>query len=43
MTTRLGPINAATMREAHAQVESSATIGKVVVSGFDHRTGTPSP
>jgi NADPH:quinone reductase-like Zn-dependent oxidoreductase len=34
MTTRLGPINAATMREAHARVESSAAIGKVVVAGF---------
>jgi NADPH:quinone reductase len=32
-TTRLGPpLNAATMRDAHARVESSGAIGKVVVS-----------
>ncbi|SNT27874.1 zinc-binding alcohol dehydrogenase family protein [Asanoa hainanensis] len=31
-TTRLGPLDAATMRDAHARVESSAAIGKVVVS-----------
>jgi zinc-binding alcohol dehydrogenase family protein len=34
MTTQLGPINAATMREAHAQIEGSATVGKIVVAGF---------
>jgi zinc-binding alcohol dehydrogenase family protein len=33
-TTELGPINAATLREAHALVESSATIGKVVIAGW---------
>lgn len=33
-TTELGPINAATMRQAHALVERSATIGKVVVAGW---------
>ncbi|MEV4532677.1 zinc-binding alcohol dehydrogenase family protein [Asanoa sp. NPDC049518] len=31
-TTRLGPLDAATMRDAHARVESTAAIGKVVVS-----------
>ncbi|MEV4620333.1 zinc-binding alcohol dehydrogenase family protein [Asanoa sp. NPDC049573] len=31
-TTRLGPLNAETLRDAHARVESSATIGKVVVT-----------
>jgi len=31
-TTRLGPLDANTLREAHARVESSATIGKVVVT-----------
>jgi NADPH2:quinone reductase len=34
MTEQLAPINAATMREAHRQVESSASIGKTVVVGF---------
>ncbi len=32
MTTRLGPLDAATLREAHRLVESGATIGKVVVT-----------
>ncbi len=32
MTTRLGPLNAATLREAHRLVESSTTIGKVVLT-----------
>jgi zinc-binding alcohol dehydrogenase family protein len=31
-TTTLGPLDAATMRDAHARVESSAAIGKVVVT-----------
>ncbi|MEV0719443.1 zinc-binding alcohol dehydrogenase family protein [Asanoa sp. NPDC050611] len=31
-TTRLGPLNAATLRDAHARVESSGAIGKVVVT-----------
>lgn len=31
-TTRLGPLDARTMRDAHARVESSAAIGKVVVT-----------
>jgi NADPH:quinone reductase-like Zn-dependent oxidoreductase len=31
VTTRLSPIDAATLAEAHRRVESSATIGKVVV------------
>ncbi|GAA1866128.1 zinc-binding alcohol dehydrogenase family protein [Asanoa iriomotensis] len=31
-TTRLSPLNAATLRDAHARVESSGAIGKVVVS-----------
>jgi NADPH2:quinone reductase len=32
MTERLTPINASTLREAHRKVESSASIGKVVVA-----------
>ena len=32
VTTRLGPLDAATLREAHRLVESSATVGKVVVT-----------
>jgi zinc-binding alcohol dehydrogenase family protein len=32
---RLSPINAATMREAHAAVESGKSIGKIVVEGWD--------
>ncbi|WP_326557035.1 zinc-binding dehydrogenase [Micromonospora sp. NBC_01796] len=35
LTTQLGPIDAANLRRAHELVESSATIGKVVVAGFD--------
>jgi NADPH:quinone reductase len=31
LTTRLSPLDAATLRQAHRQVESSSTIGKVVV------------
>jgi NADPH:quinone reductase-like Zn-dependent oxidoreductase len=31
-TTRLGPLSAATLRDAHARVESSGTIGKIVVT-----------
>ena len=34
MTRRLAPISAATLREAHAAVESGRTIGKVVVEGW---------
>jgi NADPH:quinone reductase len=34
MTTELGPIEAATLREAHAQVEGGHRVGKVVVAGF---------
>ena len=34
LTTALEPLDAATLRHAHALVESSATIGKVVVSGW---------
>ena len=30
----LGPINAATLREAHSLVEQGRTTGKVVVSGW---------
>jgi zinc-binding alcohol dehydrogenase family protein len=33
-TQELGPINAANLRKAHAQVESGTTIGKVVLSGW---------
>ena len=32
VTNRLRPMDAETMREAHARVESSAAIGKVVVT-----------
>lgn len=35
VTTKLSPIDAATLREAHAKVESGRTIGKVVVSGWE--------
>jgi hypothetical protein len=31
MTTRLGPLDASTLTAAHRQVESSRTIGKVVI------------
>ena len=34
MTKRLGLINAANLKAAHAQLESGATIGKVVLEGF---------
>lgn len=34
LTTSLQPLDAATLRHAHALVESSTTIGKVVVSGW---------
>ena len=33
-TTTLGPISAAALREAHASVETSATIGKTVLTGW---------
>lgn len=35
VTTKLSPMNATTLREAHAKVESGRTIGKVVVSGWE--------
>ena len=35
MTTRLAPISAATLTQAHRQVETSRTIGKVVLEGWD--------
>lgn len=35
MTTRLSPIGAATLREAHESQESGRTIGKTVVEGWD--------
>ncbi len=34
LTSRLGPINAANLREAHRRVETSSSIGKTVVAGF---------
>ena len=34
MTTQLGPIEAATLREAHRLVEGGRSIGKVVVAGW---------
>jgi NADPH:quinone reductase len=37
LTTQLGPIDAATMRKAHALVEGSGRVGKVVVAGFPPR------
>jgi zinc-binding alcohol dehydrogenase family protein len=33
-TTTLSPINASTLKRAHAQLESGTTIGKVVLSGW---------
>lgn len=35
MTTRLTPIHAATLRQAHAQLESNTTIGKLVIESFE--------
>jgi NADPH:quinone reductase-like Zn-dependent oxidoreductase len=32
--TTLGPIDAATLRAAHAMIESGRTIGKIVLAGF---------
>jgi NADPH:quinone reductase-like Zn-dependent oxidoreductase len=34
MRQNLGPINAANLRRAHAQLESGATIGKIVLEGW---------
>ncbi|GGO29895.1 NADPH:quinone reductase [Micromonospora parathelypteridis] len=34
VTNELGPINAANLRQAHALIETSATIGKIVLAGF---------
>jgi zinc-binding alcohol dehydrogenase family protein len=34
MTVELGPINAENLREAHRRLESGATVGKVVLTGF---------
>jgi NADPH2:quinone reductase len=34
LTTRLSPISAAVLRRAHAQLETHATIGKLVVEGW---------
>ncbi|WP_297927435.1 zinc-binding dehydrogenase [Metallibacterium sp.] len=34
LNTRLGPIDAATLKRAHALVETGASIGKVVLEGF---------
>jgi NADPH2:quinone reductase len=33
-TRTLGRIDAATLREAHAMIESGHTIGKIVLAGF---------
>jgi zinc-binding alcohol dehydrogenase family protein len=33
LTTELGPINAATLRKAHEQIETGRTIGKTVITG----------
>jgi len=37
LTTRLSPINAARLKQAHGLLESGATQGKVVVEGFERR------
>jgi NADPH2:quinone reductase len=34
LSQRLGPINAGTLREAHAMVEEGRMVGKVVVAGW---------
>lgn len=34
LTKRLSPINASTLKQAHALVESGRTIGKIVVESF---------
>ncbi|MFG1868617.1 zinc-binding alcohol dehydrogenase family protein [Micromonospora arborensis] len=34
LTNQLGPINAANLRQAHVLIETSATIGKIVLAGF---------
>ncbi len=34
LATEIGPIDAATLREAHRQIESGSTIGKIVVAGW---------
>ena len=34
LTKRLGPINAANLKQAHAQLETGSTIGKIVLEGF---------
>ena len=34
LTRRLGPINAANLKQAHALLESGTTIGKLVLEGF---------
>jgi NADPH2:quinone reductase len=34
LTTRLSPINAANLKQAHALLESGAVRGKVVLDGF---------
>ncbi len=39
---RLMPINAATLRQAHAPVESGTTRGKSVEEGFGAQTSTSS-
>jgi len=34
LTRTLGPINAATLREAHRLIESGSTIGKIAITGW---------
>ncbi|MET7667457.1 zinc-binding alcohol dehydrogenase family protein [Micromonospora luteifusca] len=34
LTNQLGPINAANLRQAHAMIETSTTMGKIVLAGF---------
>jgi NADPH:quinone reductase-like Zn-dependent oxidoreductase len=40
VTEQLGPIDAASLRRAHALVESGRMRGKVVVAGYPARGGT---
>jgi NADPH2:quinone reductase len=35
VSARLGPINAANLRQAHRLLESGSTLGKLVLEGWD--------
>jgi magnesium transporter len=43
LTSLLGPIDAANLRQAHAQLETGSTIGKLVVSNENRTRRTPMP